>query len=168
MMSYACKLLLAATILTLLGIDVFLPVSAFSADPSDFDESALIEIGRRIYQKGEMADGSPVKAFVLGNVEVTGDQFTCLNCHRRSGLGGPEGTKNVLPTNGASLLSPRVDLYMERPAYTLQSFTEAMSHGVNPNGVSFDPIMPIYELPALENKALYTEMKALQCRIKKI
>jgi ABC-type branched-subunit amino acid transport system substrate-binding protein len=160
-MSNLSKTLLATIALTLLGLNFSPPVAAISAEPTEYSEEILIEIGRRIYQAGEMADGSPVKAFVLGNIEVTGDQFTCLSCHRRSGLGGPEGTKNVLPTNGALLLTPRVNLYMERPAYTLATFADSLAMGVNPNGEPFDQIMPIYDLPALEMKALFTYLKTL-------
>jgi ABC-type branched-subunit amino acid transport system substrate-binding protein len=160
-MSNSSKSLLATTVLTFLAFSFSPSLAATPTKSADFSEPALIEIGRRIYQTGEMADGSPVRAFVLGNVEVTGDQFTCLNCHRRSGLGGPEGKKNVLPTNGASLLAPRVDLYMERPAYTLETFSDALVMGVNPTGEPFDQIMPIYDLPVLEMKALFTYLNIL-------
>jgi hypothetical protein len=160
-MLYFSRSLLATMVLSFLALSFPTPIAALPAKPADFSESALIEIGRRLYQSGEMADGSPVKAFVLGNVEVTGDQFTCLNCHRRSGLGGPEGTKNVLPTNGALLLTPRVNLYMERPAYTLATFADALAMGVNPNGEPFDQIMPIYDLPDLEMKALFAYLNTL-------
>lgn len=124
-------------------------------------EAQLIEIGRQIYLQGRLQNGEPVKAIVLGNVEVTGTQFTCLNCHRRSGLGGPEGTKYVLPTNGASLVTPRVDLYMSRPAYTLQTFAQALGSGQNPTGELFDPIMPRFELSDQEMAALFAYLKTL-------
>lgn len=122
---------------------------------------AAIELGRRIYQQGKGSDGSPIAATVLGNVKVFGDQFTCLNCHRRSGLGGPEGTKFVLPTNGRSLLFPREDMYMARPGYTLQTFSNAILRGVNPAGLPFDPIMPQYDLSSEEVKALFLYLETL-------
>lgn len=131
------------------------------AGMKEFSEQQLIEVGRQIYQQGRLPNGEPVKAIVLGNVEVSGEQFTCLNCHRRSGLGGPEGTKYVLPANGASLVVPRVDLYMSRPAYSEQSFAAALNSGQNPNGEDFDPIMPRYELSERQLTALFTYLKTL-------
>lgn len=136
-------------------------VEGASTKISELSESDLNEIGRKIYQNGIMADGTPLKAIVMGDVEVTGDQFTCTNCHRRSGLGGPEGTKYVLPTNGKSLLAPRIGLYLERPEYSYETFVDAMTMGANPNGLAFDPIMPIYDLPDLEMGALFSYLKTL-------
>ncbi|PLY04922.1 MAG: hypothetical protein C0622_02150, partial [Desulfuromonas sp.] len=86
--------------------------SAFAADRELNFTANQLETGRLIYQQGIGRDGEPVKAYVMGDVEVSGTQFTCYNCHRRSGLGGPEGTKFVLPINGLSLLEPRSEMYM--------------------------------------------------------
>ena len=116
---------LAIFLVFVTGLLLALPAGA-GADASDLSDQNLVEIGRKVYQEGLLADGTPVKAFVLGDIEVSGSQFTCLNCHRRSGLGGPEGTKFVLPVNGGSILIPRVDLYMARPAYDAGSFAEAL------------------------------------------
>ena len=155
------ELLISIFVLFLTCASLPFPVQADASKTIDNSASDMIELGRKIYQDGELGDGSPVKAIVLGDIEVTGDQFTCLNCHRRSGLGGPEGTKYVLATNGGSLLVPRVDLYMERPAYTYETFAEAMTLGVNPKGTPFDPIMPIYDLPEPEMRALFGYLKTL-------
>ncbi len=148
------------------GLAVFVacllsPVGGLTAGLSVLDESALIEIGQRLYQKGELADGTPSTAIVLGDVEVSGDHFTCMGCHRRSGLGGSEGDKFVLPIHSSALLTPRVDLYLERPAYTLDTFADAIGLGVNPTGAMFDPIMPKYDLPELETRAIFTYLKTL-------
>lgn len=131
------------------------------AQAEELPEQQLIETGRKIYQQGQLPSGSPVKAIVLGNVEVSGAQFTCLNCHRRSGLGGPEGTKYVLPTNGASLIVPRTDIYMSRPAYNEESFARAMRSGRNPGGEFFDPIMPRFELSDPQMAALFAYLKTI-------
>lgn len=152
-------------LISILALSVFFstssPIEGALTKRSELSTTDLNEIGRRIYQDGQMADGTPVTAIVMGDIEVTGDLFSCLNCHRRSGLGGPEGTKYVLATNGGSLLTPRIDLYMERPEYTYTTFAEAMILGANPNGKSFDPIMPIYDLPDLEMRALFSYLKTL-------
>ena len=120
-----------------------------------------VEIGRRIYQEGIMSNGEPVSAIVLGNVEISGAQFTCLNCHRRSGFGGPEGSRYVLPITGPSLLTPRSDIYLPRPAYTERSFAASLQSGQNPAGEPFDPIMPRYKLPDKELSALFAYLKSL-------
>jgi hypothetical protein len=133
----------------------------FVAHAQGLPDEQLVEIGRQIYQHGYLPSGEPVKAVVLGDVEVSGAHFTCLNCHRRSGLGGPEGTKYVLPTNGKSLLSPRTDIYMSRPAYDEQSFAQAMRSGQGPGGEFFDSIMPQFELSNLQMSALFAYLKTI-------
>lgn len=141
---------------------LFLPMPALSSGKQQAAASEPhIEIGRRIYQQGIRPNGEPVSAIVLGTVEISGIQFTCLNCHRRSGLGGPEGAKYVLPINGPSLLTPRSDIYLPRPAYTEQSFAASLRSGRNPNGEAFDPIMPRYKLPDREMSALFGYLKSL-------
>lgn len=133
----------------------------FVAHAQVLPEEQLVEIGRKIYQQGYLPSGKPVNAIVLGNVEVSGAHFTCLNCHRRSGLGGPEGTKYVLPTNGASLMIPRTDIYMSRSAYDEQSFAQALRSGQSPGGEFFDPIMPRYELSDQQMSALFAYLKTI-------
>lgn len=143
----------------LLFVSLLLP--ALPAVAAEVSSERLLEIGRTLYLQGLLADGSPSRAIALGDVEVPGDQFSCLNCHRRSGLGGAEGQQLVLAINGPSLLSPRVNLRLARPAYTFDSFIEAMMSGVNPNGEPFDPIMPKYDLPDLEAQALFAYLQTL-------
>jgi len=142
--------------LLLTGVLLSLPLPAVAQDEPD-----LLRIGREVYRHGLLADGTPVTARVMGDVEVSGDQFTCSNCHRRSGMGGAEGAQIVLAVNGPSLLTPRVNLYLERPAYTLDSFAAALLLGVNPAGQSFAPIMPRYDLPELETRALFAYLQTL-------
>ena len=156
-----CKSLSVFFVLALLSQIFCQPTMSNASQTLETPKAALVEIGRKLYQQGRKPDGLPVKAFVLGNVEVSGNQFPCMNCHRRSGLGGPEGTKFVLPTNGRSLLTPRVDIYMARPAYTLASFGAALGQGVNPKGQIFDPVMPIYELTDPEVRALFSYLETL-------
>jgi len=135
------------------------PLAAVAAESPSAAE--LIAIGQRLYRDGTLADGSPIQALVMGDVEVSGEQFACLNCHRRSGLGGAEGVQLVLPVNGPSLLTPRVNLRLERPAYDAESFAVALRQGINPLGTPFDPVMPRYRLPELEAKALFSYLKSL-------
>jgi len=140
-------------------LNVLAPWAAVAAESPTPAE--LTAIGQALYRDGRLADGSPIQALVMGDIEVSGEQFACLNCHRRSGLGGADGVQLVLPVNGPSLLTPRANLRLERPAYTEESFAVALRQGVNPNGLPFDPVMPRYRLPDLEAKALFTYLQGL-------
>jgi hypothetical protein len=140
-------------------------VTAYNDQAPVFSEVQMVEIGRRVYQEGVLVNGEPLRATVMGGLEVSGQQFTCIHCHRRSGLGGQEGTKYVPPTNGAYLFVPREKMHMERPAYNDQTLIEAIALGVNPQGVEFDEIMPLYELPDLEMAGLVTYLKELSAEL---
>lgn len=124
-------------------------------------DGLLVEIGKQIYHAGIQADGQPVEALVMGDVPVFGDQFTCLHCHRYSGLGGAEGSKYVMPTSAPALFSPRVGLYHERPAYSDESLDEMLRYGVDPGGNQLDPVMPLYDLGDKDMQALIAYLKTL-------
>jgi hypothetical protein len=147
--------------LIILAFTFYIPLQVLAVEKPGITQAELIEIGRKIYQDGILANSEPVKATVMGDIEVTGTQFTCINCHRRSGLGGEEGTKFVLPTNGPLLFTPRKDVYLKRPAYTEQTLIEALALGKNPSGKSFDPVMPVYDLPDLDMDGLIAYLKTL-------
>ncbi len=127
-------------------------------------ESELLTIGQKVYRDGRLADGTPVKSLVLGGVPIDGTQATCLNCHRRSGMGGAEGDRFVLPINGPALFSPRQKIYHERPAYTEASLAMALRKGADSEGQIFDPVMPVYDLPALEMAGLIAYLKQLSSK----
>jgi cytochrome c len=120
-----------------------------------------IAIGRQIYQHGILANGEPVEAYVMGDVPVLGTQFTCLNCHGRSGLGGAEGKTYTLAINPTALFNPRDSLYLERSAYDEQSLEVALRQGKTPEGTSLTPAMPIYDLPDREMAALVAYLQVL-------
>jgi hypothetical protein len=160
-MVYLKALFFFCMILFFACVTLHRPLPAFATGEQNLTEAELIEIGRRVYREGLQANTKPVRATVMGDIEVVGTQFTCINCHRRSGLGGEEGTKYVLATNGPLLYTPRQDIYLKRPAYTDQTLIEALALGENPMGKSFDPIMPVYDLPDLEMDGLIAYLKTL-------
>jgi hypothetical protein len=121
----------------------------------------LIALGRRVYREGVLASGQPVKVKVLGDFDAGGTNFTCLQCHRRSGLGSSEGRVRVLPVNGEALYSPRTGVYRGRPAYTDESLSVALQEGLDSAGNRLDPLMPLFNLPPLETRALIAYLKGL-------
>jgi hypothetical protein len=120
-----------------------------------------IAIGRQIYRQGVLANGEPVEAYVMGDVKVLGTQFTCLNCHGRSGMGGAEGKTFTLEINPAALFSPRDSLYLERSAYDERTLEIAIRQGETPEGTALTQAMPVYDLPDRELAALLTYLKIL-------
>lgn len=128
------------------------------------DEGALkerIALGRQVYRQGILASGEPVEAYVMGDVKVLGTQFTCLNCHGRSGLGGAEGKTFTLAINPAALFNPREDVYLERSAYDEKTLEIAIRQGETPEGTALTPAMPVYHLPDREMTALLAYLKTL-------
>lgn len=140
---------------------VFLALPPQPLRSSADDAQDLRALGRRIYHEGRLASGAPVKATVLGDVPVDGSQFSCLHCHRSSGLGTSESRIRVLPVDGPDLFSPRTGVYRGRPAYTDDTLAELLRTGRDPAGAPIDPLMPRYDLPALEMKALIAYLRSL-------
>ena len=132
-------------------------------------ETGDAELGRRLYWDGVGADGQSIKGVTQGDVEISGRQFSCVNCHRPSGLGTSEGGNFVPPVTGPILFSKsRADrnrmfkeLYQEaqpaefwarvrqprvRPAYDNALLARAVREGEDASGRPLDPIMPRYDL----------------------
>jgi len=120
-----------------------------------------IALGRQVYRQGILGNGEPVEAYVMGDVKVLGTQFTCLNCHGRSGMGGAEGKTFTLAINPAALFTPRKDVYLERSAYDERTLEIAIRQGETPEGTALTPAMPVYHLPDTELAALITYLKTL-------
>jgi hypothetical protein len=63
------------------------------------------EEGKRIYRDGLLSSGQPLEAIVQSSLRLTGDQVACVNCHRRSGLGGSEGQLTARTVTGPALFN---------------------------------------------------------------
>lgn len=155
------------------------PLSAFGASspsgPSSKEE--MIRLGERMYRTGILPSGSPVKAYVSGDVPVDGTSFTCVSCHLRSGLGSIEGEVVTPPTNGRILFQPRkpfipgsefVPSYSnyakylpERPAYTDETLSALILTGIDPTGRSVLKVMPRYDLNQSEMASMLAYLKSL-------
>jgi ABC-type branched-subunit amino acid transport system substrate-binding protein len=113
--------------------------------------------GRAIYLEGRLASGEPVRASVQKGVPLEGAAAACVNCHRRSGLGGSEGQNAIRPIAGRLLFSSAQSELARRwavppgsgaarPAYDRASLARALREGVDPDGRPLDPLMPRYAL----------------------
>ena len=60
-------------------------------------------VGQSIYRHGLLGTGEPVRATAQKGVTLSGAVAACVNCHRRSGLGGSEGQIPVRPIAGRLL-----------------------------------------------------------------
>ena len=115
--------------------------------------------GRRIYREGIRPSGEPLTAIVVGDVPVLGTQFSCQNCHGRSGMGAAEGRYLVPAIAGRFLFAPSSQ--PGRPAYDVESLARALREGRNPTGRTLDPLMPRFRFSDDEVAALAAYLAGL-------
>lgn len=169
-----------AWIAALLALSVCLASSSvLGASPAESDAAQTLRLGERIYRAGLLPDGTPLRGYVRGDVEIDSTMFSCENCHARSGLGSVEGQIVSPPVNGPTLYSPRYLFKDElkntiskrkgvtrpakptRPAYTDETLADAIRGGANPDGREFLPVMPRYEMNDAEMGILVNYLKSL-------
>ena len=171
-----------------------MPVSAGDAPAAgnrlageDTDAREALRLGERIYRQGIGVDGAPLRAIAAGDVPVDGTMFTCVNCHRRSGIGSLEGPLIALPINGKELsvprrragawnpstqgqgpgsperwtLPPRFQMQDLRPPYTDETLVRALRAGVDPTGRVLSRAMPRYVLSERDMAVLTQYLKQL-------
>jgi hypothetical protein len=144
-------------------------------------KQALID-GERMYRKGILPSGKPMPVAMQGGNSLPGTTFACASCHTRSGLGTEEEGLRTLPINGANLFQPlyhfypglspseRAELPLKfqlaqlRPAYTDATLSTAIRKGIDPNGRSFNPVMPRYLLSDRDMAILIRYLKQLSSR----
>ena len=126
-----------------------------------------VEAGRGLYLEGKRADGTPLTARRAGGLALAGAQAACVNCHRRSALGGAEGRSYIPPLTPDALLQPRPPgrgasaMGLGRPAYTQSSVLHAVNAGIDPAGRRLDYLMPRYALGEEEVRALMAYLGTL-------
>ena len=159
------SLVLGCCILTVLSLCGSLFAGDLQPGVAGLSRDEVQQLGERIYRDGILPSGKPVQAVVQGDLTVEGTQFSCANCHMRSGLGSYEGQVVTPPINGIRLYQPRyrgglIELSQEewarvprqyrslvvRPAYSDETLAAAIRGGVNAAGVRLAPIMPRYQL----------------------
>ncbi|MBS1867925.1 MAG: ABC transporter substrate-binding protein [Acidobacteria bacterium] len=165
-----------------------LVASAFaSIARADDAPAGDVQRGRELYWHGVTADGSPSHATTGSGIALSGDQVSCVHCHRPSGFGSSEGGKYVLPITGPILFSPRelnrnrifYKLFKEaqprtfsarmreprmRPAYTDVTLAKALREGIDPASQKFDPEMPRYDLSDSDMRNLTAYLRTLSAK----
>ena len=111
----------------------------------DASADVVTEAGERMYRDGILVSGEPMTALVGGDIPIVGTQFSCENCHGRSGMGAAEGPYVVPPVAGQFLFAPSPQ--PERPAYDRDSLAVLLRDGITPSGRALSTeLMPRYEI----------------------
>ena len=147
--------------------------------------------GERIYREGLLPSGEPLTAIVAGDIPVDGRMFSCVNCHRRSGLGSVEGSLITWPTTGKELFGPRrrtgawhaaaerkgpgaVERWSlppqyqaadARPAYTEESLARLLREGIDSAGRVVSRAMPRFDIADDDLRILIDYLKGLSSAI---
>lgn len=127
----------------------------------------------RIYRDGILPSGKVVTATVEADIELTGLQVACANCHRRSGMGTNEGNLVMPPITRdvlfqAKTLGRKHRFLHEtkgigtRPEYTMESLKKVIRNGIDSSGREINSLMPRYNLSEEESEALVTYLKTLE------
>jgi len=136
----------------LAGLILLLGQGGWAAEPPT---AAVGPIGQSIYLKGRLASGEPVRATVQKGVTLSGTDAACVQCHRRSGLGGSEGQNAIRSIAGRLLISPAqtegrwanlAGGVADRSPYTRATLARALREGIDPAGRALDALMPRYDL----------------------
>ena len=133
----------------------FFSSSSISAEESTHDHSD----GYKIYRLGVLPSGKKLTAIVAGDIAVSGKQFSCANCHGRSGMGTIEGNYIVPPIAGQLLFNDSTQPI--RPAYDETSLAKLLRSGTNPNGKLVDQLMPRFILSDSEISDLTRYLRGL-------
>jgi hypothetical protein len=133
-----------------------------------------VSLGRRLYEQGLRANGEPVQAVGAGEVRLVGAEAACVTCHRRSGLGGREGTAVVPPVIGPILFSKPKPLWLarsssatatralrheDREAYDAPSLRRVIQLGIDASERPLGAFMPRYDLDDADAAALSAFLK---------
>ena len=143
-----------------------------------------IALGKRLYEQGLTASGEEVTAVTQGDILFSSSQFSCANCHRRSGYGSSEGGQFVPPITASYLFNKREwhrsylfdKMFKEeqpasfwakirqprvRPAFTPETLATAIRQGVDPAGKPMDLLMPRFQIGAVDMENLIAYLHTL-------
>jgi hypothetical protein len=140
-------------------------------------ELSTVEQGQRIYQSGVLPNGELLEGIGVAGVRTRGQRAACESCHRKSGMGGREGSLHVSPVAGPILYAPRVQTRPVRPGRTAQAIeptrqqsrsayddltlVRAVTSGLDPQGRELAALMPRYQLDPSSAIALVAYLRQL-------
>jgi ABC-type branched-subunit amino acid transport system substrate-binding protein len=152
-------------------IVLLLPVSGTFAN--DIKKESILA-GKNIYMHGKLSSGEDIIATTVGDVQITGEQAACVNCHRHSGLGSIEGSTIAPAITGEILfseikikahryqpLTKQTPSVLDRPAYTENSLKNTLKTGIDNNGNPLDLLMPKYVLAENDYMHLHAYLSSL-------
>ena len=152
---------------------IFLLLPVNNTFSSDINKESILA-GKNIYMHGKLSSGEDIIATTVGDVQLTGEQAACVNCHRHSGLGSIEGTTIAPAITGEILFSEqRIKAHryqpstkhaayaLDRPAYTEDSLKNTLISGVDINGSPLKLLMPRYTFTENDYKHLYAYLNSL-------
>ena len=143
-----------------------------------------LQIGKRFYENGLLADGTPVKVILQGDIEADGQLINCASCHRPSGFGDGEGGNYVPPITGPILFNDYAperqhifrNLYQDvqtpttraqvhdlkqRAAYNEHSLNRVITSGINSDGEQLSLQMPRFMIDQATLNGLTDYLKSL-------
>lgn len=124
------------------------------------------ELGRRLYQDGVDVAGAPIVAYVDGAAfPLKGRPVACGNCHGEDGRGRPESGVDPGDVTWRELTKPyghRHGNGRRHGAYDVASFARAMRVGLDPEGNTMAPAMPLYALTEADLDALVAWLARLE------
>ncbi len=164
-------------LLLLICINLF-PIICL-ATPSNNEEynSNLVKLGQSIYNSGRLMNGESITAIGAGNTKLSGNQASCINCHKNTGLGGVEGNEAIPPITGHALFGTGravVVQYDKRfnkqfstqlKPYDNQTFSEALRLGKHNTGRVLSTLMPKYNLNKEQLLAVSAYLKTLSTEL---
>ena len=152
---------------------IVLLLTVSSTFANDIKKESILA-GKNIYLHGKLSSGEDVIATTIGDVQLTGEQAACVNCHRHSGLGSSEGSTIAPAITGEILFSEQkikahrykpltnqAAYALDRPAYTENSLKNTLMSGVDLNGNSLELLMPRYAFEENDYKHLYAYLNSL-------
>ena len=145
--------------------------------PATLHAASLTELGKRLYEEGIDASGKPLAATRFDQSRVEGREAACINCHRKSGMGGVEGATIVQPINNEflfhrtvstmAIVDPRIRMGFSMPqgSYTDASAVSAITEGKKLDGTALGPLMPRYQLDSQSAEAIIAYLKTLSATV---
>src|SRR5882672_6774332 len=133
-------------------------------------------LGEAIYRRGVVGSGAPLEASRDTGTHMQGTAAACINCHRRSGLGGREGRSIIPPISGRYLFRPRgknaddadvpfvAGMRGDREPYTDATLARAIREGLDSEGKPLSYLMPRFALNDTDIAALIGYLKDLDQR----